>query len=84
MPPYWTARPVSTAWLDWRQADGLSASTHTLPPSVLAKFLEADLACEVAIIGIQPERIEMGAGLSPAVASASEELAVRLYEWLVK
>ena len=74
----------ATAWLDWREADGLSASTHTLPPSVLAKFIQADLGCEVAIIGIQPERVEMGTGLSSTVAAAVEELAGRLYEWLVK
>lgn len=72
----------ATSWLDWREADGLSASTHTLPPSVLAQFIQADLGCEVAIIGIQPERVEMGVGLSPAVASAVRGLAGRLYEWL--
>ena len=74
----------ATAWLDWREADGLSASTHTLPPSVLAKFIQADLGCEMTIIGIQPERVEMGAGLSPAVAAAVRGLAGKLYEWLTE
>jgi hydrogenase 3 maturation protease len=72
----------AVAWLDWRQADGLSASTHTLPPSVLATFLEADIDCEVRIIGIQPEGLAMGAGLSPAVAAAVEDLAGQIYHWL--
>jgi hydrogenase 3 maturation protease len=75
-------RPGATAWLDWREADGLSASTHTLPPSVLAKFIQADLGCEMTIIGIQPATVEMGAGLSPAVAAAVRELAGQLYRWL--
>ncbi len=74
--------PGATAWLNWREADGLSASTHTLPPSVLAKFIKADLGCEVAIIGIQPERVEMGAGLSPAVTAAVKDLAGQIYRWL--
>ena len=74
--------PGATAWLDWREADGLSASTHTLPPSVLAKFIKADLGCEVAIIGIQPERVEMGSGLSPAVTAAVKHLAGQIYHWL--
>jgi hydrogenase maturation protease len=77
-------RPGATAWLDWREADGMSASTHTLPPSVLAKFIQADFGCEMTIIGIQPARVEMGTGLSPAVASAVRELAGRIYEWLMK
>ena len=72
----------ATAWLDWRDADGLSASTHTLPPSVLAKFLQADIGCKVAIIGVQPARVEMGSGLSPAVAQAVRTLAGQLHEWL--
>jgi hydrogenase 3 maturation protease len=72
----------ATAWLDWREADGLSASTHTLPPSVLAKFIQADLGCEMTILGIQPARVEMGTGLSPAVASAVKALAGQIYRWL--
>ena len=55
----------------------LTADHRRLAPRVDAAYLGL-------FIGIQPERIEMGAGLSPAVASASEDLAVRLYEWLVK
>lgn len=74
--------PGATAWIDWREADGLSASTHTLPPSVLAKFLRADIGCEVSIIGVQPARVEMGSGLSPAVAQAIRQLAGQLHGWL--
>jgi hydrogenase 3 maturation protease len=72
----------TTAWIDWREADGMSASTHTLPPSVLATFLSADLGCRVALIGIQPATLEMGRGLSPEVATAVEHLADQLSAWL--
>lgn len=74
--------PGTVAWVDWRDADGLSASTHTLPPSVLAKFLSTDLGCRVALIGVQPETLEMGRGLSPRVSAAVVSLAVRLAAWL--
>lgn len=74
--------PGAVAWLDWRQADGLSASTHTLPPSVLATFLQTDLGCEVRILGIQPAQLEMGTHLSREVADSVGRLADDLYRWL--
>jgi hydrogenase 3 maturation protease len=72
----------TAAWLDWREADGLSASTHTLPPSVLAEFLVNDLGCSVAIIGIQPACLDMGAPLSPAVEQTVSQVAEALCAWL--
>lgn len=59
--------PGQAAWLDWRNTTGFSASTHTLPLHILASFLESDLGCTVALLGIQPERTDCGAPLSPAV-----------------
>lgn len=76
------AEPGSVAWIDWRDADGMSASTHTLPPSVLAAFLTSDLGCQVALIGIQPAGLGLNALLSPPVERAVGQLAERLSEWL--
>jgi len=80
--------PGTTRCVDWREADGLSASTHTLPPSVLASFLVAELGCEVSLIGIQPAKtgsdtpmIE-GGPLSPAVERAVCQLADALSAWI--
>ena len=76
-------QPAGTvAWIDWRDADGMSASTHTLPPSVLASFLSADVGCRVLLIGIQPATLDTGRGLSPEVAAAVESLAAQLSAWL--
>jgi hydrogenase 3 maturation protease len=73
--------PVGTvAWLDWQATDGLSASTHSLPPTVLAKYLIHELACQVAIIGIQPQQLELGRLLSPAVQKTVTEVAAGLSE----
>jgi len=74
--------PGTLAWVDWRDADGMSASTHTLPPSVLAGFLTSDLGCEMTLIGIQPASLEFGCGLSPAVEVAVERLAGAMADWL--
>jgi hydrogenase 3 maturation protease len=74
--------PGTARWVDWQEADGLSASTHTLPPSVLAKYLIAELGCQVALIGIQPSSLEMGQPLSPGVERATTELADALCAWL--
>jgi hydrogenase 3 maturation protease len=74
--------PGTLAWIDWREADGMSASTHTLPPSVLASFLTTDLGCQMALIGVQPATLEMGHPLSPAVEAAVDRLAAQMAAWL--
>ena len=62
--------PGTVRWLDWRAAAGLNTSTHTLPPSMVARYLAAELSCEVALIGIQVQDTSLGAGISPAVRRA--------------
>ncbi len=64
--------PGSVAWLDWQEADGLSASTHSLPLSMLGAYLVHELGCRVALLGIQPAQLEFGQPLSPAVDVAVE------------
>ncbi len=68
------ARPGTVAWLEMDDLDGLSASTHTLPLSVLGKFLQAELNCEIGLIGIQPESLEFDAPLSASVERAVDEV----------
>ena len=66
--------PGTIRWLDWQETSGLSASTHTLPPHVLAEYLVNELDCEVALIGIQPQGNEFDAPLSPPVQQAVDEI----------
>lgn len=63
--------PGSVAWIDWQDTDGLSGSTHTLPPSVLAGFLVKDLGCRLALLVIQPAHLDFDRPLSPAVEAAA-------------
>jgi hydrogenase 3 maturation protease len=72
------ALPGAVRWLDWQSTAGLSASTHSLPCSVLASYLVADLGCEVALLGIQPADTTFGAPLAPAVRRSIDMLVQRL------
>jgi hydrogenase 3 maturation protease len=67
-------QPGEVRWLDWRDTHGLSASTHTLPLHMLAKFLTLDLGCEVALIGIQPAYNTVDAPLSEPVQQTVTEI----------
>jgi hydrogenase 3 maturation protease len=62
-------------WLDWRDTDGLSASTHSLPPSMVARYLATELACDVALIGIQAQDTSLGAPVSAPVRRAIQTVA---------
>jgi hydrogenase maturation protease HycI len=76
------APPATVAWLAWQAADGISASTHTLPLSILATFLTTDLGCRVTLLGIQPTTISLNAPLSPAIRQTIETVVQRLAELL--
>ena len=76
--------PGTIRWLDWHEAVGLDASTHSLPASMVARYLVGELSCEVALIGIQVQDTSLGAGISPpvrrAIRSVSRGLAVLLLD----
>lgn len=63
-------QPGCVRWLAAADTEGLSPSTHTTPPSMLARFLTESLGCEVALVGIQPSDTSFGAPVSPAVSAA--------------
>lgn len=66
--------PGTIRWLDWHTCDGLSASTHTMPLSLLGKYFTAVLQCEVALLGIQPASLELLETLSPAATQAAAQV----------
>jgi hydrogenase maturation protease HycI len=70
--------PGAVQWLAWEDTVGLSASTHTLPPYLLAKYLTGETGCTVAVIGIQPSGNGLGDPLSPPVAAAVEAVSAAL------
>ena len=70
------APPGKVAVLDEGMiAANASASTHSLPLTVLIDYLVELTTCKVMVIGIQPENMNLGAEVSPAVEAAAKELA---------
>lgn len=72
--------PGTVRWLAWEESVGLSASTHTLPPYMLAQYLVHELGCEVVLVGIQPGQTALEHPLSAAVGAAVAALALALTE----
>jgi len=69
------AEPGTVRWLSCRDTTGITASTHTPPMHILASYLTAEFGCAVALLGIQPADIALGAPLSPLVREAVETTA---------
>jgi hydrogenase 3 maturation protease len=72
--------PGTVAWIVEEEIDGMSASTHSLPLSMLARYLKLEIGCEVNLLGIQPVSNEVGETVSPQVLQAVEEVAAGLEE----
>lgn len=68
------APPGAVRWLSADDVEGLSATTHTMPLSILAHYLEQELKCRVYFIGIQPGQNGIGQPLSEAVERAVEAI----------
>lgn len=63
--------------------DGISASTHSLPLSMLARYLTLELNCKVILLGIQPGSNEVGEIVNAEVLQAVNEVLQGLEETLL-
>jgi hydrogenase 3 maturation protease len=72
--------PGTVEWISEEDIDGMSASTHSLPLSMLAQYLTLELGCKVTLLGIQPASNEVGETLSADVLQTVEEVATGLDE----
>lgn len=70
--------PGTIRWIPLDTIDGMSASSHSLPLSILAEYLTAELGCEVAVLGIQPGQNEIEAELTPAVRAAVGKIVTEI------
>ena len=73
------AKPGFIAWIPFKMVSGMSASSHSLPISILADYLSQDLKCEVYLLGIQAEQNEPFQPLSSQVYSAVSEITETLH-----
>lgn len=76
-------RPGTIAWIDWAWAQGLSASTHTMPPTLFARYLVEQIGCSVMMVGIQPAHLDFDRPVSLEVREAVKKLVTDLTEKLV-
>lgn len=75
--------PGTVRLVDWREASGISAVTHSMPIYVLAGYLASELGCVVALLGIQPGGNELAQRLSPPVQRAVQEVIAGLAACLI-
>jgi len=52
----------------------VTLSTHTFPLPVIARIVADETGCEVVFVGIQPEDVSFGEGLSEAVERAASAI----------
>ena len=67
-------------WIPEECIDGMSASTHSLPLSMLAHYLTLEIGCQVIFLGIQPRSNEVGEIVSAEVLQAVNEVVQELDE----
>ena len=75
--------PGTLQWIPLDSIDGMSASSHSLPLSMLARYLTLEIGCEVGVLGIQPQQNEIGTELSSPVRTAVDEILVGISEMLL-
>src|SRR5215208_836008 len=57
--------PGTIRWVEMEDIEGMTASTHSLPLSMLASYLNWELKCDVTLLGIQPKTNDVGETVSP-------------------
>ncbi len=68
------AAPGTVRLVPWQATTGLSASTHTLPLHILAKYLTHELGCDVALLGLQPVHNRVDAPLSDTMRAVAAQV----------
>jgi len=61
---------------------GTAISTHNMPLTILADYIEKSMCAKVALLGIQPKDISYGEGLTPEVESGAMKISEILVEVL--
>jgi len=75
--------PGTIRWVEMEEIEGMSASTHSLPLSMLASYLNWELKCDVALLGIQPKTNDVGETVSPEALQAIDLVVSAIHESLL-
>jgi hydrogenase 3 maturation protease len=71
-------RPGAVRRLEEADILGCSASTHTVPLGLVARYLSESLGCEVRVLGLQADRAGVDGPLSPSMRRSVGRLARHL------
>lgn len=75
--------PGTVQWIPIEDLDGMSASTHSMPLSMLAKYLTLELNCDVKLLGIQPQSNDVGEIVSLEVLQAVDDIVKEVEKSLI-
>ena len=70
--------PGAIDWIEVDELEGMSASSHSLPLSTLAKYLALELNCSIGVLGIQPKFNDVGEMVSAEVTQAVNRVVEQL------
>jgi hydrogenase 3 maturation protease len=73
----------SITWAEMEELEGFGASTHTMPPSTLASYLQKETGCQVALLGIQPQQLDFDQPISEVVLHSLKQIANALTDILL-
>lgn len=51
-----------------------TVSTHTLPLSLIGNLIKKEVGCPVELLGVEPETVEFGEGLSESIAQVKKKI----------
>lgn len=64
------------------EAGGFSFCTHRLPTRIFAQYLAQSIACDIAIIGVQPKNVDFGLTCSKEIEKSAGGISRTIIEAL--
>jgi hydrogenase 3 maturation protease len=73
--------PGAIQFVDLDDVRGYSASSHSLPLSVLGSYLKAELGCEVDLLCVQPQSLQFEAPMTATVTLAVDNIVAQIIRY---
>lgn len=77
------ASPGTIQLIPLELIDGMSASSHSLPLSLLARYIISEFGSQVEVLGIQPAQNEFDTELSHPISVAVENMLVEMADLFI-
>ena len=73
-------KPGTIEYIEPEDIGGTAFSTHMLPLKFLIDYMKAEFACDIHIIGIEPEDCSPGVGMGEKMKAAADRLSNELIQ----